>query len=118
MQLIVQVKLMTTPEQARVLKHTLETANAACNHISQRAWEAKTFRQYHLHQLVYQEVRQAFPLSAQMVVRQIAKVADAYKEDREKQREFREQGSIAYDERILSWRTEEEQRVSIWTIGG
>ena len=52
MQLIVQVKLMTTPEQARVLKHTLETANAACNHISQRAWEAKTFRQYHLHYLL------------------------------------------------------------------
>jgi putative transposase len=118
MQLIVQVKLLTTPEQADALKHTLETANAACNHISQWAWEAKTFRRYDLHQLVYQEVRQAFPLSAQMVVRQIAKVADAYKADQEKQREFREQGSIAYDERILSWRTEEEQRVSIWTTGG
>jgi putative transposase len=118
MHLMVQVKLLTTPEQAQVLKHTLETANAACSHISQRAWEAKRFRRYDLHQLVYQEVRQAFPLSAQMVVRQIAKVADAYKVDQEKQREFRAQGSITYDERILSWRTEEEQRVSIWTTRG
>ena len=118
MQLIVQVKLLTTPEQTQALKQTLEMANIACNHISEQAWEARTFRRYDLHRLVYHEVRQAFPLSAQMVVRQIAKVADAYKADRETKRMFREQGSIAYDGRILSWRTQEEQTVSIWTSGG
>jgi putative transposase len=118
MKLIVQIKLLATPEQAEALQQTLELANAACNQISQRAWESQTFRQYDLHKLVYQAVRQAFPLSAQMVVRQIGKVADAYKADRETKRTFKPHGSIAYDGRILSWRTEGEQAVSIWSIAG
>jgi putative transposase len=118
MKLIIQVKLLATPEQAEALQQTLETANAACSHISGRAWQFRTFRQYDLHKLVYHEVRQVFPLSAQMVVRQIAKVAHAYKLDRETKRVFRSHGSIAYDARILSWRTCEEQTVSIWSTSG
>lgn len=118
MRLIAQIKLLVTPQQAEALKQTLETANAACNYISERAWETKTFRQYDLHKLVYHEARQVFPLSAQMVVRQIAKVADAYKLDRQTKRTFKPYGSIAYDGRILSWRTHQEQTVSIWSTAG
>ena len=118
MKLVAQIKLLATPEQVEALQQTLEMANAACNRISERAWESQTFRQYDLHKLVYQEMRQAFPLSAQVVVRQIAKVADAYKVDRERKRIFKPHGSIAYDARILSWCTDGEQTVSIWTIAG
>jgi len=82
MKLAVQLKLKPTPHQADSLRRTLETANAACDYISQVAWESTTFRQFTIHRLTYQAVRQTFGLSAQLTVRCIAKVADAYKLDR------------------------------------
>jgi hypothetical protein len=39
MKLTAQLKLLPTPQQAAALKRTLEAANAACNAISQVAWE-------------------------------------------------------------------------------
>ncbi|GAB4417918.1 MAG: RNA-guided endonuclease TnpB family protein [Anaerolineae bacterium] len=117
MKLIAQVKLQPTPEQADQLRLTLETANAAANFVSDYAWETKTFRQYDLHRALYCAIRERFALSAQMVVRTLAKVADAYKLDRKRKRTFKPHGSIAYDKRILSWKLS-EQTVSIWTVGG
>ena len=89
MKLIAQVKLQPTPEQADALKRTLETANAAANYVSGQAWETQTFRQYDLHHLCYSTVRGQFGLSAQVTVRVLAKVADAYKLDRKAKRVFR-----------------------------
>jgi putative transposase len=43
MKLTAQLKLLPTPEQADSLKRTLEAANAACNYISNMAWETRTF---------------------------------------------------------------------------
>ena len=117
MKLNAQVKLLPTPEQADTLRNTLEQANTACQFVSNTAWENKTFRQYDLHHKCYQEVREQFGLSAQVVVRAIAKVADAYKLDRKVKRTFKTTGSIAYDDRILSWRLH-DQTVSIWTVKG
>ena len=117
MKVIAQVKLNTTHEQADALKRTLEAANAAANYISDRAWDTKTFRQYDLHHACYYEVRERFDLSAQVTVRIIAKVADAYKLDRKRKRRFNPLCSIAYDKRILSWKLS-EQTVNIWTMDG
>ena len=50
-----------------------------------------------------------------MVIRAIAKVADAYKLDKKRKRTFKALGAIAYDDRILRWKDEE---VSIWTVAG
>ncbi|HWQ11661.1 MAG TPA: transposase [Roseiflexaceae bacterium] len=117
MKLTVQLKLKPTPEQADALKRTLETANAACNYISQVAWERKTFQQFAIHRLTYQAVRATFGLAAQLTVRCIAKVADAYKLDRKVQRLFAPHGAIAYDNRILSFALP-DSLVSIWTLDG
>jgi putative transposase len=117
MKLIAQVKLLPTSEQADALRQTLERANAACRFVSDTAWETKTFRQYDLHHKCYQAVREQFNLSAQVTVRAVAKVADAYKLDRKAKRTFKTTGSIAYDDRILSWRWQ-DQTVSIWTVNG
>ena len=118
MKLIAQVKLQPTPEQADALKRTLETANVACNWLSEQAWNAQAFRQYDLHRLAYHPCREAFPsLSSQVVVRCIAKVADAYKVDRNRQRTFKTTGGIAYDIRILRWYVDRSE-VSIWTVDG
>ena len=117
MKLIAQVKLLPTPEQADALKQTIEQANAACQYVSDYAWESKTFRQYDLHHACYKDIREKFCLSAQVTVRVIAKVADAYKLDRKRKRTFKRTGSIAYDDRILSWRMQ-DSTVSIWTLNG
>ena len=116
MKLTAKVKLIScaaTPD----LKATLVTANACCDWISARAWKTKTFGQYALHKLAYRGARAKFGLSAQMAVRCIGKVADAYKLDRKVKRTFWEYGAFPYDDRILSWDIE-GRTVSIWSITG
>jgi putative transposase len=115
--LIAQVKLLPTPEQADALRRTLETAHAACNTISETAWNTQTFRQFPIHRLTYHHIKEAYNLTAQMTVRCIAKVADAYKVDRKVQRTFRPHGSIAYDDRILRWNIHTSS-VNLWTVDG
>lgn len=115
--LVAQVKLNPTKEQAKVLRQTLERANAACNAISEVAWKNETFKQFSLHKLAYAQVREQFSLSAQVVVRAIAKVADAYKLDTKTFRKFKSLAAFPFDDRILTWRTE-KQFVTIWTVTG
>jgi hypothetical protein len=117
LKLTAQVKLLGTPEQSAALLTTLETANAACNLLSDWAWDNKTFGQYAIHKGQYASVRAKTGLAAQVVVRCISKVADAYKLDKKTKRQFRPHGSIAYDERILRWYID-RQTVSIWTVAG
>ena len=117
MKLIAQVKLLPTSEQAAARQHTLEQANAACRLVSETAWETKTFRQYDLHHKCYQAVWEQFGLSAQVAVRAMAKVAISDKLDRKTKRTFKTTGRIAYDDRILAWRLQ-DQTVSIWTVNG
>ncbi|MEW6207305.1 MAG: transposase [Acidobacteriota bacterium] len=117
MKLIAQVKLTPTKEQAEALKQTLERANSACNAISQIAWKNQIFRQFEIHARAYADIRARFDLSAQVVVRCIGKVADAYKLDTKVFRKFKPLGAISYDDRILTWRTE-HQFVTIWTVAG
>jgi putative transposase len=115
MKLTATVKLQPTEEQASFLRATLERANAACNTISDIAWNSHTFGQYKLHHACYRDLRACTGLSAQVLVRCIAKVVDAYKLDRCSKRTFRPTGAIAYDDRILRWLP---NAVSIWTTGG
>jgi len=116
MKLVVNLKLVPTIEQHESLLLTLERANNACNYASRVAWEHQTFGQFKLHKLAYRDIREQFSLSAQVTVRCIAKVADAYKLDRRAKRTFKPHGSIAYDDRILRYL--KDDRVSIWTIWG
>ena len=95
----------------------MKTSNAACNYISERAWELKTFNQFRLHHLVYYDVRQQFGLSAQIAVLCIAKVANAYKLDKSIKHVFKPTGAISYDNRVLSWRPS-DSTISIWTVDG
>jgi putative transposase len=115
--LTAKVKLQPTPEQHQALLETLYLANGTCNYISTVAWESRVFSQFKLHQLVYYDIRQSTALSAQMAVRCISKVADAYKLDKKTKREFKSLGSIAYDDRILRWYIN-RLTVSIWTMQG
>ena len=82
MKLTLKIKLVPTDEQLRLLLESLKEANAACNQISDIAWRNKTFNQFRLHHLCYNDIRERFNLSAQIVVHCISKVTDAYKLDR------------------------------------
>jgi IS605 OrfB family transposase len=115
MKLTAQIKLIPTPTQADALRRTLEAANAACDAISRATWEARTFRQFDMHRLCYQDIRAAYGLSAQVTVRAIAKVADSYKLDKKTLHTFAPLGALAYDARILSFKADS---VSIWTVDG
>lgn len=117
MKLTAKVKLQPTPEQHDALLQTMIKANSACDTISQLAWDDQTFRQFGIHKLAYKHIRAQTGLNAQVVVRCIAKVADAYKAGKKKQRSFDKHGAIPYDNRILSWKLE-PQEVSIWTTEG
>ncbi len=117
MKLVVQIKLVPSAEQAKVLLHTLEVSNAACDKLAQIAWDTNEFRRFPLHKLCYRQIRDEFPLSAETVILAIAKVTDAYKLDRKVQRVFRKHGSIAYDCKILKIYVL-ASLVSIWTLNG
>lgn len=115
MKLIAQVQLKTSPEQTRSLRDTLKRANAAANAISDYAWVHETFRTFALHRALYYDIKARFDLTAQVVIRSLSKVSDAYKLDKRTKRNFRPLGAIAYDDRILRWYSDS---VSIWTVDG
>lgn len=116
MKLTLKIKLLPTDEQANLLLDTIRETNAVCNAISDVAWSKRIFNNFKLHHEVYHNYKATFNLSSQMLIRQIAKVADAYKLDKKTKRTFRPLGSIAYDSRIMTYKP--DNVVSLWCIGG
>src|SRR5215831_15905219 len=110
------VKLVPTPDQRAALLRTLEAFNAACNAIAAVAFRERMASKIALQKLVYYDIRRDFGLAAQMTIRAIAKVSEAYKRDRSKQPHFRPHGAMVYDERILSF--PRIDRASLLTLGG
>ncbi|KAB2943433.1 MAG: transposase [Candidatus Methanoperedens sp.] len=110
------IKLDTSKEQHASLLETMHQFNEACNYIANIAFERKTANKMELQKIIYYEVRDKFKLSAQLTIRAIAKVSEAYKRNKTIKPEFKPIGAIVYDQRILSWRKLEA--VSILTISG
>ncbi|RLI43650.1 transposase [Candidatus Bathyarchaeota archaeon] len=116
MKLTLLVKLLPTSEQAKALLETMETFNKACNEIAEVAFQHRTANKFRLQRLVYYSIRHKYGLSAQLTIRAISKVAEAYKQDKKVKPIFRKYGAIVYDQRILSWKGVD--RVSILTLKG
>jgi putative transposase len=112
----VLVKLAPTPAQHASLLRTLEACNAACNAVAEVAFAHHLANKIELQKLVYYNIRQQFGLSAQMAIRAIAKVAEAYKRDKKIKPSFRPHGAMVYDERIYNFPTVD--RVSLLTLDG
>src|SRR5579885_1137006 len=110
------VKLVPDPEQHLSLLRTLEAFNDACNWIAGIAFARQCANKIDLQKLVYYDVRRRFGLSAQMTIRAISKVVEAYKRDRAIRPTFRPHGAMTYDERVLSFPTVD--RVSLLTLDG
>jgi len=116
MKTTLQVKLLPTPEQHATLLATMHAFNDACTYIAQIAYEQRCASKFQLQRLLYYEVRNRFGLSAQLAIRAIAKVVEAYKRDKNTPVAFRPTGAVVYDERILSFQGLEA--VSLVTLYG
>src|SRR6266508_1938072 len=98
------VKLAPTLKQAAALRATMERFNAACDAIAAVALRERCTNKVALQKIVYYAIREQFGLSAQLTIRAIGKVVDAYKRDRTRRPRFRPHGAVPYDERIMSWK--------------
>lgn len=116
MKLTLKIKLLPADQQANLLLETMKEANIVCNAISDVAWQEKIFNNFKLHHKVYHPYKSAFKLSSQVLIRCIAKVANAYKRDKKTKRQFRPLGSIGYDSRIMTYKPNDI--ISLWAIGG
>jgi IS605 OrfB family transposase len=114
--LTLKIKLLPTNEQVNLLLDTMKEANTVCNAISDVAWEKRIFNNFKLHHETYHTYKNTFKLSSQVLIRCIAKVADAYKLDKKVKRGFRLLASIGYDSRIMTYKPNDI--VSLWVIGG
>jgi IS605 OrfB family transposase len=135
--LVVQVKLLPTPEQAAALKATLHAANRAANLVAAFAFRQRCFRNFDLRTYTYDQIKAEFALAAQAAQHVIKKVCDAYRtlhanlaagnlgqpgSPRRVKAEatsisFRPLAAQPYDDRCLSWQ-HADQTVSIWTTAG
>ncbi|GIN67539.1 IS200/IS605 family element transposase accessory protein TnpB [Bacillus glycinifermentans] len=104
MLLTTKIKFLPNTEQFKQLKDTMNTFNRACNRISEIAFENKTYSKIKIQKICYYDVREEFKLPSQLVIRAIAKVAEAYKVNKKSLRKFRLDGAVIYDERILSFK--------------
>ena len=104
MKLTLPVKLAPDAPQHAALLETVHRFNAACDAIAETAFRERCANKVALQKLVYYDVRQRFSLSAQLTIRAISKVVEAYKRDKGVQPRFRPDGAVPYDERIMSWR--------------
>jgi len=104
MKTTLQVKLLPSPKQHAALLDTMHRFNAACTYIATMAYEQRLASKFKLQRLLYYDVRSRFGLSAQLAIRAIAKVVEAYKRDKSKPVAFRPDGAVIYDERIMGFK--------------
>jgi putative transposase len=87
--LTLQIQLFPDREHAARLKATVERFNQAADWLAGEAFEIKVANKIQLQMTHYATVREKFGLSAQMTVRCIAQVCEAYKPDKTKRPHFR-----------------------------
>jgi IS605 OrfB family transposase len=90
--------------------------NAAANWLPCEAFRLKNANKVELQQLYYNQLRDDFGISAQMAIRCIAQVCEAYKRDKSIRPRFRKYASIPYDQRLMAFKGVD--RVSLLTLEG
>jgi putative transposase len=111
-----QVQLLLDREQVQKLSATIAAFSEAANWLAGEAFKLKTANKVILQQLYYAQLRERFGLSAQMAVRCIAQVCEAYSRDRRIKPSFRKYASVPYDQRLMSFKGLD--KVSLLTLEG
>ncbi|GAW92339.1 RNA-guided endonuclease InsQ/TnpB family protein [Calderihabitans maritimus] len=114
----VKCKLQVNIEQAAVLLETLQRFADACNDILCVSQENHTTNKVKLQHLCYRNIKEKYGLQANLVIRAIARVAEATKKKRKqsKPRKFKPT-SMSLDQRTFSF-NEKRWEVSISTVAG
>jgi len=116
MKLTLQVQLFPTVDEAAKLKATVERFHAAADWLAGEAFATRSANKVELQRAHYRELRDRFGLSAQMAVRCIAQVCEAYKRDRAIRPKFRKHAAMPFDQRMMSFKGID--RVSLLTLEG
>ncbi|MEW6207139.1 MAG: transposase [Acidobacteriota bacterium] len=116
MKLTLQIQLLPDKRQAAEMRKTIEAFNEACNWLAGQAFKRQTANKVLLQKLFYSELRSRFLLSAQMAVRCIAQVSEAFKRDKSIRPRFRPHAAIPLDQRLMGFKS--VSRVSIRTLEG
>jgi putative transposase len=116
MKLTLQTQLFPTREQTAALEATLRAFNAGADWLAGEAFAAKIANKIVLQKIHYAALRERFGLSAQMSVRCIAQVCEAYKRDKTKRPHFRPLAAMPFDQRMMSFKGLD--RVSLLTLTG
>ncbi len=116
MKLTLQIQLLPDARQSCQLRETVERFNAAATWLAGKAFELRSANKVRLQQLHYRDLRKQFGLSAQMAVRCIAQVCEAYRRDKDKQPRFRKHALMPFDQRMMSFRGTD--CLSLLTLGG
>jgi putative transposase len=110
------LKLAPSPEQHQALLETMHAFNAGANYVAEIAFAEQMANKVELQKLVYAELRTTYKLPAQLAIRCISKTSEAYKRDKSIKPEFRSEGAIIYDERVMSFKG--LTQVSLLTLQG
>lgn len=116
MKLTLQTQLLPDRDHAAKLLATVERFSAAAAWLAGKAFEAQVSNKIVLQRLHYTELRTRFGLSAQMAVRCIAQVCQAYKRDKSIRPVFRPHAAMPFDQRMMSFKGAD--RVSLLTLAG
>lgn len=111
-----QIQLLPASDHATRLRATVERFNEAADWLAGQAFEAKVSNKIELQRTHYHALRERFGLSAQMAVRAIAQVCEAYKRDKAKRPKFRKHAAMPFDQRMMSFKGVD--RVSLLTLTG
>lgn len=96
MKLTLQTQLLPDADQAATFKATVERFNEAADWLAGVAYERQVSNKFTLQKLAYRELRERFGLPADMAIRCIAQVVEAYKRDKAKRPRFRKHAAVPY----------------------
>ena len=116
MKLTLQIQLLPDIATGQKLKATVARFNEAANYLASKAYERTLANKFALQKLYYSDLRRQFGLSAQMAIRCIAQVVEAFKRDKTVQPSFRPTAAMPYDQRLYSFKGID--RVSLLTLEG
>lgn len=111
-----KIKLLPNNEQLAYLLKTMERFNEACDFVAAIAFSIRSANKMRLQKEIYYELRERYDLPAQLAIRVIAKVCEAFKLDKTRRPRFDKHSAVVYDQRVLSWKGPD--RVSLVTLHG
>ena len=117
MKLTLQTQLFPNADQAAKLQQAVEQFNAAAEWLAGIAFERRLANKFALQKIAYKELRERFGLPADMAIRCIARVVEAYKRDKDVRPKFRTRAAVPYSMgKNIGFKGPD--RVSISTLAG